>query len=123
MPCQALFGVVLVVQLMPSGLVMTLLVPPLNDTAAKRPNSGDQHKFVQPRAAAAVLTVQLTPSGLVMTRFVPFCETDTKSRSCGDQHIPHQVLSSTDALDVHVETALTPADVGSGSGAVSFASA
>jgi len=51
---------------MPSGEVMTRLVP-LLETATNKDNAADQHTDVHVLAAAAVLSVHVMPSGEVMT--------------------------------------------------------
>src|SRR3989344_9705663 len=92
---------VLAVQVMPSGEVITRLVP-LKLTAANKPSSGDQAMPHQPLVSTAeVLAVQVMPSGEVITRLVPgLLLTAANNPSSGDQAIPCQLLSAADVLGV-----------------------
>jgi hypothetical protein len=57
-----------IVQLRPSGEVITRLPVPVKLTAQNRPSSGDQQTDSQSLSAALVRVVQVTPSGDVITR-------------------------------------------------------
>ena len=71
------------VQVVPSGEVITLLVPSA-DTAQNKVNSGDHVTERHAFASAAALAVQVIPSGEVITRLVPLEETATNRVNSSD---------------------------------------
>ncbi|WP_210412985.1 hypothetical protein, partial [Leptospira biflexa] len=78
-------ALVLEVQLIPSGEVITLLPVPLFDTATSKPSSVDQLTDIQ-LFVGLILKVQLIPSGEVITRPpAPVLATATSKPNCGDQ--------------------------------------
>ena len=83
------------VQVIPSGLVITRLPLPLFETATNRPTSADQHTDSQLLSAALVRMVQVIPSGLVITRLpLPLSATATNRPTSADQHTDSQLLSA-----------------------------
>jgi hypothetical protein len=100
---------VLVVQVIPSGEVITLFPVPRLDTAANNPNSADQqtdlHSFV---VTDAVLVVQVIPSGEVITLFAPTAEeTATNKRLSGDQQMARQEFASGAASPTQLDVPVT----------------
>src|SRR5690606_27893667 len=86
------------VQLMPSGDVMMLVVAePFEPTAQNNPSSRDQHTDRQPMSAAEVRVVQLIPSGDVITRLaVPLSATATSRPTSGDQQSDRHAVAVAD---------------------------
>ena len=81
------------VQVIPSGDVITRLFVPLVPTATNNPNSADQITLFHVLSAADVRVVHVVPLVLVITRFpVPLCETATNIPNSADQHTPDQLL-------------------------------
>lgn len=89
---EAFTPAVLVVQLIPSGEVITR-VAPNEDTATNKLSSADQQTEAQ-LLLAEVLVVQVMPSGDVITREVPLDATATNSSNSGDQQTEFQLLST-----------------------------
>lgn len=90
-----------VVQVTPSGDVITRLPVPLLATAAKRPSSGDQQTEFH-ILSALVCVVQVTPSGDVSALLpVPPDRTAQKRPSSGDQQM-EATLGTINAEEVHV---------------------
>ena len=94
----------LVVQTMPSGLVITLLPePPVYATATKRAASGAQHIAAQLLPTEPVRSVQVMPSGLLITHaVVPLAATATNRPNAGDQQTLRHVMFA--AADLNVQT-------------------
>ena len=93
------------VQVVPSGEVMTRLVPvAVLATAANKPNSGDHAMFLHEFASAAARAVHVMPSGEVMTRLVPSELTAANSSKAGDHAIDCHAFASEAARAVHVKS-------------------
>ena len=87
-------------QFIPFGEV-TILVPPLWETATNSLSSCDQHTLYQP-AFGSVNRVQFIPSGEIIAAGLNRA-TETNSPSSPDQHTLHQLKeSSADLLPVQV---------------------
>jgi hypothetical protein len=76
-------GIILLVQLIPSGDVITEAPPYL--TAQNKPSSGAQHTRLDD--AGVLRSVQVIPSGLV-TAFDELSDVEQNKPSSDDQHIP-----------------------------------
>ena len=96
-------GVTMIDQVMPSGLVITLLNTVVEQVAQKSKSSGDQQTEIQSRSNGVTLIVHEEPSGLVITRLrVPVFETAQNRESSGDQQILSQSLSAAESLVVQL---------------------
>jgi hypothetical protein len=85
-------GVVLEVQVIPSGLVITLLAVPVLLTATNKVSSLAQITEDQLLSVAEVLIVQVIPSGLVITlSVVPVELTAANKVNSGDQQTEVQL--------------------------------
>ena len=81
------------VQVIPSGDVITLLLVPVFDTTTNNDNSLDQQIEVQLLSTADVLAVQFILSGDVITLLpVPVLDTATNKDNSGLQQIDVQLL-------------------------------
>ena len=98
-------GFILIVQVIPSGLVITLLFATalVTDTATKSTSSADQQTENHKLSAELVLLAHKIPSGLVITLLpVPVDATATKRDNSADQHTDLQSLSDALVLLVQV---------------------
>ncbi len=102
MPCHTSPDTLLAVHVVPSGDVITRLVP-LAAQATKRDACGDHAILSHWLSSADVREVQVVPLGEVITRLLlPSCDTATNSPFSADQQTARHWFAAAAVLAVHV---------------------